>query len=102
MRPARSLLSRFTIVSAVSAWEIAIKRGLGKLDAPIDFAEEIVKSGLVPLAVTIAHAVATEKLPMHHRDPFDRMLIAQAVVENAILISRDSQFSLYGVSLITA
>lgn len=75
-------------VSAVVAWEIAIKRGLGTVTAPPDFETAIRASGFRELPVTVAHAFATESLPLHHRDPFDRMLIAQAIVEAATIVSR--------------
>ena len=87
-------------VSAVSAWEIAIKRGLGKLDAPADFAITIETCGFQSLPITIAHGLATEQLPPHHRDPFDRMLIAQAQLENATLITRDPLIAMYQVPII--
>lgn len=89
-------------VSAVVAWEIAIKRGLGKLSAPADLKAAIQSSGFQQLPVTIAHALATESLPFHHRDPFDRMLIAQAICEGFTLVTRDSNISPYEVSVITA
>ncbi len=87
-------------VSAVTAWEVAIKRGLGKLQAPNDLVGEIRACGFLTLAITIDHALATEHLPSHHRDPFDRMLIAQAQLEGAAIVTRDPMFSLYGVPVI--
>ena len=87
-------------VSAVSAWEIAIKRGLGKLDAPGDFGIAIETCGFKSLPITISHGLATEQLPPHHRDPFDRMLIAQAQLENATLITRDPLIAMYQVPII--
>ena len=89
-------------LSAVSVWEVAIKRGLGKLDAPSDFVEASVECGLLTLPISIQHALATEHLPMHHRDPFDRMLVAQAIVENATLLTRDPLIPPYGISTIRA
>ena len=89
-------------VSAVVAWEIAIKRGLGKLTAPPDLEAAIQACGFQQLPVSVAHALATESLPMHHRDPFDRMLIAQALAEGATIISRDPDIGNYGVSLLRA
>jgi PIN domain nuclease of toxin-antitoxin system len=65
------------LVSAVVAWEIAIKRGLGKLTAPADLLTEIAVSGLEVLPISMEHALMTGRLPNHHRDPFDRMLVAQ-------------------------
>jgi PIN domain nuclease of toxin-antitoxin system len=89
-------------VSAVSAWEIAIKRRLGKLDAPSDLEAAILTCGFLPLPISITHAMATEKLPGHHRDPFDRMLIAQAIIESATLITRDLEIRQYDVPIIAA
>lgn len=90
------------LVSAASAWEIAIKRGLGKLFAPDDLASAIEACGFRSLSVTFAHALETERLPLHHRDPFDRMLIAQARLEGAMLVSRDPVMLVYGAMVISA
>ena len=76
-------------ISAASIWEISIKRTLGKLTAPERLEQNIEANGFLDLAITIKHAAAVEELPRHHRDPFDRMLVAQAMVEGFILISRD-------------
>src|SRR5262249_4445771 len=73
------------LVSVVVLWEIAIKRVIGKLTAPIDLQTDVARAGFELLPLDVAHIVATEKLPVHHRDPFDRMLVAQAVVEGATL-----------------
>lgn len=86
------------LVSAASAWEIEIKRALGKLEAPADLAAAIRDSGFEPLAITLDHAVAAGRLPPHHSDPFDRLLIAQAAAEHLTLITRDSAFAAYDVS----
>ena len=101
-RDAISDPTNIAMVSAVSAWEVAIKRGLGKLDAPSDFVESIEFCGFLSLPITMKHGMATESLPLHHRDPFDRMLIAQAIVENATLVTRDPLIRLYGIPTITA
>nr|WP_318781185.1 type II toxin-antitoxin system VapC family toxin [Amazonocrinis nigriterrae] len=89
-------------VSAVSAWEIAIKKAIGKLSAPDNLAEAISVNCFEPLLITIEHGSKAGSLPNYHNDPFDRMLIAQAMSENLIIISRDTQFSQYGVSVIPA
>lgn len=89
-------------VSAVSCWEIAIKRGLGKLSAPADIHTAIRESSFLEMPVLVVHALQTERLPYHHRDPFDRMLIAQAQCESAVLVTRDRAFFDYGVPLIGA
>lgn len=87
------------LLSAVVVWEVAIKRGLGKLDAPADFGNLVLGRGAVGLPVTLAHAAAVADLPDHHRDPFDRLLVAQAVAADATLISRDPAFARYDVAV---
>lgn len=82
-------------VSAVSAWEIALKRSLGRLDARENLVEWIAGSGFAELPIEIGHAVASADLPWHHRDPFDRMLIAQAQLERLTLVTRDTQIAKY-------
>jgi len=89
-------------VSAAVAWEIAIKRALGKLDAPENLEEVVKASRLLSLPITIAHALAVRSLPNHHRDPFDRMLIAQALQEGCRLVSRDPVIARYAVPQLTA
>jgi PIN domain nuclease of toxin-antitoxin system len=89
-------------VSAASAWEVAIKTGLGRL-RPIRTVEQAVdESGFLELPVTFRHAERVGKLPPHHRDPFDRLLIAQADVEELTLVTRDAVFARYGVGIIGA
>jgi PIN domain nuclease of toxin-antitoxin system len=88
------------LLSAAVVWEVAIKRSLGKLRAPSGFAETLLGAGVRELPVSAAHAAAVEQLPWHHRDPFDRMLLAQATVENATLVSRDDQLARYGVPVL--
>lgn len=90
------------LVSAAVGWEIAIKRGLGKLTSPSDLRGALQSCGFTELHITTAHALATETLPMHHRDPFDRMLVAQAIMEEATLVSRDPMVAAYGAPTITA
>lgn len=89
-------------VSAASAWEISIKRALGKLVAPDDLAEQLAAHRFDELAITIAHASAAGALPPHHSDPFDRMLVAQALAEDLTVVTRDPRFALYGVPTLTA
>lgn len=101
-RDAISDPANFAMVSAVSAWEIAIKRSLGKLDAPLDFMEAIDLCGFYSLPITMKHGLATESLPALHRDPFDRMLVAQAMIENATLVTRDPLIRQYGIATINA
>ncbi len=87
-------------VSAGSAWEFAIKQKLGKLEAPDGFRSAVVASGLQELAITHQHALAAGDLPLHHRDPFDRMLIAQAQVEQMAIMTVDPVFDAYDVATI--
>jgi PIN domain nuclease of toxin-antitoxin system len=88
------------LISAVVVWEVAIKRSLGKLDAPEDLAPTLLAAGAQPLPVTLEHAAAVEKLPWRLRDPFDRLLVAQALTEDAAIVSRDEPLSEYGVAIV--
>ena len=92
------------LVSAVSAWEIAIKATLGKLSVPPDIANwlpaQLANNRMTPLPITVAHAAGLERLPMHHNDPFDRLLIAQARVENLAVVTADQRFRQYEVRVI--
>ena len=90
------------LVSAASAWEIAIKRAQGRLEAPQDLAAAVAKQSFRPLPIRFEHAVSAGDLPAHHRDPFDRMLIAQAMVEGLTIMTRDPSFRAYGVPLLRA
>ncbi len=104
-RPARAAIrdGRNTVyVSAAVAWEIAIKKGLGKLDAPDDLEAVMDACRFFPLPVTVAHALTVLSLPNHHRDPFDRLLIAQALHEGFRLVSRDPEIAKYPVPQIVA
>lgn len=88
-------------VSAVTAWEIAIKKQLGKLKLPHgDYLVELRLHRFTALDITTAHALAVEQLPLHHKDPFDRMLIAQAQLEKLTLITRDPKIKAYAVPVI--
>ena len=87
-------------VSAASAWEISIKRALGKLVAPEDLTGALSESELEQLPVTVAHAEVVGALPLHHRDPFDRMLIAQAQVEGRAVVTGDPVFGRYDVAIL--
>ena len=84
-------------VSVVSAWEMAIKRAIGKLDTPDDLAGAVAALGFVELLVTFQHAERAGRLPLLHRDPFDRMLVAQAQAENLTLITGDASIARYAV-----
>ena len=85
------------LLSAAVVWEVAIKCSLGKLEAPADLAPTLVGAGAMALPVSLEHAAAVAELPWHHRDPVDRMLVAQAAIEGAVLVSRDDAFAPYGV-----
>jgi PIN domain nuclease of toxin-antitoxin system len=76
-----------------------IKRSLGKLQAPDDLPDQVSKSGFDWLAVAHEHAWQVGELPAHHRDPFDRLLIAQAVVERLPVVTADARFDAYGVEV---
>jgi PIN domain nuclease of toxin-antitoxin system len=89
--------SHEVLLSAAVVWEVAIKRSLGKLDAPDGFAKLLLDAGAAPLAVGIEHAQAVRSLPWHHRDPFDRLLVAQAGIEDAVLVSSDERLRDYDV-----
>jgi PIN domain nuclease of toxin-antitoxin system len=101
----RALLEDSThevFVSAASLWEIAIKVGLGKLVVPDDLERALFAVGFQALEIRFPHVRAVRTLPAHHRDPFDRLLVAQALHENLVLVTRDARIPLYGVEVITA
>jgi PIN domain nuclease of toxin-antitoxin system len=89
-------------VSAASAWEIAIKIGLGRLRPTRTVEQATAESGFLELPISFRHAQHVAELPMHHRDPFDRLLIAQADVEELTLVTRDPVFGQYPVEMIQA
>jgi PIN domain nuclease of toxin-antitoxin system len=93
---------RPVFVSAATIWEVSIKAALGKLTLPGPIAEVLEPEGFTALPVTWQHAAAAGALPRHHGDPFDRMLVAQAMTEGCTLISRDGRLAPYGVRLLTA
>lgn len=87
-------------VSAASAWEIAIKKQIGKLNVPDDLETQIKQKDFQALPIDISHAAYIEKLPLHHKDPFDRIIIAQAICENMKILTRDKKFDIYQVGVI--
>jgi len=89
-------------VSAASAWEVAIKSALGRIRLPATFEAGVVESGFNRLAVDFAHAEAAGALPRHHGDPFDRMLVAQALVEGLTLVTHDRALEPYRVPILWA
>ena len=98
--------SHDVFLSAVTSWEVAIKAASGKLHLPeppdLYVPQRMASQGLRPLAVSHQHALAVFTLPAHHRDPFDRLLIAQAKVEDMTLITADRRFQQYPVQLLWA
>lgn len=88
------------LLSAGVVWEIAIKRALGKLEAPVGVERTLLDAGASPLPVSLEHAAAVAHLPPHHRDPFDRLLVAQAQIEGAALVSRDNALRAYDAPVI--
>jgi PIN domain nuclease of toxin-antitoxin system len=88
------------LVSVASFWEIAIKAALGKLEAPEDLPRRVEEFGFEPLAIAAEHAWAVRQLPHHHRDPFDRLLIAQAQVEGLTILTMDPAFDAYDVKVV--
>jgi PIN domain nuclease of toxin-antitoxin system len=89
-------------VSAASAWEIAVKRAIGKLDVPFVVSEAIERNAFFELPITVEHATAAGALPLHHRDPFDRMLVAQAQLEDLTLVTSDPRIEKYDVRVLSA
>ncbi len=91
---------RDPIVSAVTVWEAAIKRGLGKLEAPGDLLAQLERAEVELLPIAARHADLVASLPLHHRDPFDRLLVAQATVEGLALVSDDESLRRYDVEVV--
>jgi PIN domain nuclease of toxin-antitoxin system len=88
------------VVSAVTVWEAAIKRGLGKLDSPNDLFSQLERAGVELLPITARHADLVGSLPLHHRDPFDRLLVAQAALEGLPLVSDDELLRRYDIEVV--
>lgn len=100
--PARELIAApdvEALVSVASVWEIAIKRAIGKLDAPESLLETVAEQGFTWLGIAPEHAWAVTGLPDHHRDPFDRLLISQAISEGLPVITGDPAFAPYGLDV---
>jgi PIN domain nuclease of toxin-antitoxin system len=87
-------------VSAVSAWEISIKKAMGKLNVPDNLTEEIKYKRFTPLNINFDHAKLAGELPHFHKDPFDRLLIAQSIIEKLVFITNDQKISQYQVDLL--
>jgi PIN domain nuclease of toxin-antitoxin system len=97
--PARDAIGRAAVVwvSAASAWEVAIKSAVGRLQLEGTFESHVEDAGFDRLPITFAHAAAVGTLPPHHADPFDRMLVAQARVERLVIVTHDPSFRPYDV-----
>ena len=89
-------------VSSASAWEIAIKSALGKLRTTRRPAKAVADGGFLELPITFEHAEAVQALPLHHTDPFDRLIIAAASVEGCAIVTSDEKFRMYDVELVDA
>ena len=92
----------FVAVSAASAWEIAIKRALGRLDAPDDLDAQLDAHQFADVPVTVVHALRAGALPSLHTDLFDRILVAQAQVEGLTIVTRDENIPRYDVATLRA
>jgi PIN domain nuclease of toxin-antitoxin system len=92
--------SNDVFVSVASVWEIAIKRATGKLQFATPIAQTVESVGFELLPITASHAEHAGGLPRHHRDPFDRLLVAQAMIEGMALATQDPQMRAYGVPLL--
>jgi len=92
----------FAAASVASVWEISIKQSVGRLRVPEDFVEKVRAGRLQLLSITAEHAWAAGALPLHHSDPFDRMLVAQAQAEGLTIVTRDRRIALYGVPTLAA
>ncbi len=89
-------------VSAASAWEIAVKARLGKVTMPNDLVEQLAANSFTALPVQVPHALAVRHLPDHHRDPFDRLLVAQAQIERLTVVTADETIPRYDVAVLSA
>jgi PIN domain nuclease of toxin-antitoxin system len=87
-------------VSSATVWEIAVKQAVGKLEGPEDLPEQVLAAQFAVLDITARHGIAAARLPPHHRDPFDRILVAQAGVERLTLATSDRNVQRYDVSIL--
>ena len=94
--------SNMVFISSASVWEISIKQKLGKLEAPDNLVEEIRLHRFTPLYINYDHAQLSGNLPLIHKDPFDRMLIAQTIIEKLVLLTRDESIAKYDVKILKA
>ena len=98
----RIAAAELVFVSAASAWEAGIKVALGRLDLPDTVEAGVLASGFEKLLITFPHAERAASLPAHHRDPFDRMLVAQAQIEDLILVTHDGLLKPYDIEILWA
>jgi PIN domain nuclease of toxin-antitoxin system len=89
-------------LSIVTPWELELKKATGKLTFPADLWDELPKRGLSLLPIELPDTLAAARLPMHHRDPFDRMIIAQALARGLTVVTRDAAFASYSVPVLSA
>lgn len=104
-QPARSAIAdpaNEVLVSAATIWELAIKRAVGKLELADELPDVVQQAGFGGVPVTMDDAWAAAALPPHHRDPFDRMLVAQASRLDAVIVTRDAAISAYEVAVLPA
>jgi PIN domain nuclease of toxin-antitoxin system len=90
------------LVSAATIWEIEVKRAAGRLQAPRELLEDLTRAGIETIPFTATDAVDAARLPRHHKDPFDRMLVAQARRLAAVLVTSDAAFEAYDVEILRA
>jgi PIN domain nuclease of toxin-antitoxin system len=90
----------FIFVSAATAWEIAVKKMIGKLEAPDDLPVALAVNNFLELPITIEHSQKLYQLPLHHNDPFDRIMIAQAMSEDLTFMTRDAKIALYDIRIV--
>ena len=87
-------------VSAATAWEIAVKKMIGKLEAPDDLPAALAANNFLELPISIEHSQKLYRLPLHHHDPFDRIMVSQAMSEDLIFMTRDTKIALYDIKII--
>lgn len=90
------------VLSVASIWELEIKVAAKKLERPVGLWHDLADVGIDVIAIEQADALAAARLPLHHRDPFDRMIIAQALARGLTIVTRDAAFAAYGVPLLIA
>ncbi len=89
-------------VSIAAPWELAIKENAGKLRTPSDLQDRLTENRFELLPITLSHIEIIKRLPLHHRDPFDRIMVAQAIAENLTLVTRDTRLPSYEIDILSA